>query len=101
MLRWTPLRFRPNIRYIAKVGGRFILKMPFSSYPSAKFLKVTSEFGFINHFFFCTKAKSKPFSRILISVSVRMFLLSLNSVSEQEYPQQPYLITLISFEIFQ
>ena len=44
------LRFRLDIRYIAKTGGSFILKMPFSSYPSAEFLKVTSEIKFINHF---------------------------------------------------
>ena len=44
------LRFRLDIRYIAKIGGSFILEMPFSSYPSAELLKVTSEIKFINRF---------------------------------------------------
>ena len=61
-LRWTSIRFRLDIRYDTKFKGRFIPKIPFSSYPSPKFLKVTSKFNFIN--FSLHQAKPKPISSL-------------------------------------
>ena len=52
--------------------------MPFNPYPSAEFFKITSKFGFIN--LSLNRYKIKPFSKILMSVSVRTFLLKLNTV---------------------
>ena len=49
-LRWTPLRFRFYIWCIAKIRGRFIPKMSFSSYPCAKLLILFSENIFHNRF---------------------------------------------------
>ena len=52
--------------------------MPFNPSPSAEFFKITSKFGFIN--LSLNRYKIKPFSKILMSVSVRTFLLKLNTV---------------------
>ena len=91
-LRWTPLRFRIDIRYISKIRGRFIVKIPLSSYPSAKLHKALLNSGSL--IFLCTRAQSNHFSRILISVSVRIFQLKLNTVSEQKYLNNlPSLVT--------
>ena len=47
-LRWTPLRFKHDIRYTAKIRSRFIPKIQFTFYVSENFLKVTSEFKFVH-----------------------------------------------------
>ena len=48
ILRQTPLRFKHDIRYTAKIKSRFIPKIQFTFYVSENFLKVTSEFKFVN-----------------------------------------------------
>ena len=47
-LMWTPLRFRFNMDYIAKLKGSFMWKVSFGSYSSSKFLSAFFEFCIVN-----------------------------------------------------
>ena len=91
-LRWTSFRFRLKTRYISKIRGKNIPKMSFSSYPCKNSSK--SLLSSVSLIFLCSGARSKPFSRISIFVAVRIFLLKLNTVSDQKYPDN--LLSLVT-----
>ena len=97
-VRWLPFRLRSKPRLLTDVFWNIISKLPLNSYSPTELFKIFSQFWFINFFWF--RAKSNPFSRIFIYVSVKTFELKLKVVSEHKYPPISLLLLFVSDDEF-
>ena len=81
---WFPSRFKLKGKTLTEKWRGFISGMPFCSHSPSNSSKSDLRSGSL--ILSSIGAKSNPFSSTLISISVKTFLLKLNTVFEQKYP---------------